>query len=73
MLHHKQNHNLNQRGADTIHDVPLMKYQNYPLKIMLKHANALAQVIKLHDVHLYYITPYKKCSLLKYMYVKLPY
>ena len=70
MLHHKQDYNFNQRGEDTIHDVTMTKCQKYPSKLILKHANVLDQVIKLHNVYLYNITPYKKFTVLKSMYAQ---
>ena len=66
----QKNYNLNQRGSDTIHSITLMKYQKYPQKIILKHANVLAEEIKSHDVHLYKITIYNECTVLKYKYTQ---
>ena len=60
---HKR-YNPNQRGSDTINAVSVKKYQKYPSIIILKHVNVLAEVIKSHGVHLYQITPYKKCTIL---------
>ena len=65
MWHHKENYNINQKVADTINAITLTKYQMYPLKIILKHENILAEVIKSHCVNLYKITPYNKCTSLK--------
>ena len=63
-----QNYNINQRGADTIHAVSMTKYQKY-----LSILNILAKVIKSHDLNLYKITPYNKCTVLKSTYAQLPY
>ena len=46
------NYTLNKRGTDTIHAVSVTKYHNHYLILILKHANVLAELIKLHGVHL---------------------
>ena len=56
-----------------MHAVTLTKYHNYPSKLIIKHANILSKVIKSHNVNLYRITPYNKCTELKYMYAQGPY
>ena len=53
-----------------MHTVNLTKHHNDPWKLILKHAICLAQVIKLHDVDLYNITPYKKCTVLESTYAQ---
>ena len=50
------------------HAFSVTKYQKYPSIFILKHANVLDQVIKLHDVNLYQINMYKQCKILKSMY-----
>ena len=57
-----KNYNINQRVTDTIHVISMMKYHKYPSISILKQANVLSEVIKFHDVHLYKVTLYKKCT-----------
>ena len=73
MWHHIENYTLNDRGEDRIHAVSAAKYQKYVLILILKHATVLAEVIKLHDVHLFKIMPYQKCNVLKSTCKKWPY
>ena len=51
--------------ADTIYLIIVVKYQKYTSILILKHANFLAEGIKSHDVRLYNIMLYKKCTVLK--------
>ena len=46
----------------------MKKYQKYHSIL-----NILAKVIKSHDVHLYKITPYNKCTVLKSTYENVSY
>ena len=50
------NYNLNKK---------ITEYEKYPSTTTLKHATILAEVIKLHDVHLLNMTPNKNHTLLK--------
>ena len=70
MLNHKQTYNLNQRGKYTVTVFIPTNYYNYPSTPILRHANILAEVNKLHHVHILIMTPYKKCTVRKYMYVQ---
>ena len=49
-----------------------MKVRSSPKK-NLKYVNILTELIKLHNVHLFNLTPYKKCTVLKSTYEKLTY
>ena len=73
MGHHIQGKNINQSGADIINAVSVTKYQKYPSILILKHTNVLSEVTKLHDVNLYKIIPYNKCTVLKSTYTQRPY
>ena len=64
------NYNFNQSGADTIHAVTLMRYHTYPSQLILKHVNDLAEEVKSYDVYVYKNMPYKKFTVLKYMYAQ---
>ena len=70
MLYHIQNYTLNQRGADTIHAVSVTKYQKHPSTSIPKYVILLAEVIKSHDVRLYNITMYNKCTVLNASYTQ---
>ena len=53
-----------------IHDFTMTKYHNHPSKLILKHENVLSKGIILHDVNLYQITLYNKCTVIKSTYAK---
>ena len=59
---------LTKRGSDTIHDVIPKKYHKYPSKTILKHANILAKVNKLHKGSLYNMTPHDSSSVIIHIY-----
>ena len=73
MWHHKQNYNINQKVKGAINDVIVMECEKYLSTIILKPATILAELIKLHGMHLLKMTPNKKRPVLNFICAKLPY